>query len=239
MFRRTFEANRPHITFAAYGQQRVTGNFVPGSTVAVDYDPGRIPGAKSITAFYQFGANTPVASKQLEVTTGEIVERYSDDPVEATMVTTTIDIPADAPSLTMWFSSDAGWDSDNGRNYVFRFTSLDVQGEHAHVDGTAFSVELTTLPFIESVSVNYAVINNPGQEYRGSVPLTPGALENGRIAWSATNITVPSGATVRFSFVYRVEGRTFEDDNDGHGFYAPKPIPTYSPAAYLAALKAQ
>jgi len=238
MFRRTFEENQPHITFAAFGQQRVTGNFVPGTTVAIDYDPGRIPGAKSITAFYQFMRDGAVSSKQLEVTTGQIVERYSDDPVEATMLTTTIEIPADAWYLTIWFSADNGsWDSDNGRNYMFRFTSIDIQGEHASVVGQLFRVELTAAPFVDSVAVNYAVINNPSQQYRGSIPLNAGDLENGRLPWSAENITVPNGATVQFAFAYSVDGRQFLDDNDGQGFYAPKPLPTHSPAAYLAALK--
>jgi hypothetical protein len=35
-----------------------------------------------------------------------------------------------------------------------------------------------------------------------------------------------------------VNGRTFVDDNDGTGFWAPKPLPTHNPQKFTAALKA-
>src|SRR3954469_461018 len=147
MFRRTFADNAPHITFTKNWEQLPFGNLVPGSTVVIAYDPNRLPNERSnyngaptwsITAFYRFSQNGPIASQQLEIQTGDVVTRFSDDPVEATMMTTSIDIPSDAAELMLWFinSGQSGfqyWDSDNGQNYIFRFTSIDIQGENAPV----------------------------------------------------------------------------------------------------------
>ena len=256
-FHRIFEGSAPHITFTATWQQIPFGHLVPGSTVLIDYDPRRLPNERSnyngvptwsITAFYQFAPKGAVAGKQLEIRTGDLVERYSPDPMEATMMSTSIEIPEDAAELILWFlntgrSGQQFWDSAYGANYVFRFTSIDIEGEHARIVSdpetpySAFQVELTARPEIDSVSVAFEVTNSPaGRPFRGSVPLHPGELANGRRNWSAFGISVPRGANVRFSFCYTVEGRTFVDDNDARGFFAPKPLPTNNPEAFLAAL---
>jgi hypothetical protein len=241
MFRRTFEENAPHITFSADWRQRPFGHLVPGATVAIAYDPNRLPSDPDITVFHQFAPNGPVTAKQLERPTGQVIRRYSDDPVEATMMTGSIAIPLDAEELIMWFGNRGGqWDSDFGRNYVFRFTSIDIQGEHATVVSdpqtpfAAFEVELTALPVIDSVTVGFTVTNG---RFAGSVPLRAGELADGRRQWSAHGISVPRGANIRFSFLYTVDGRAFVDDNDGVGFFAPRPLPTHRPAAFLAALQ--
>ena len=248
MFRRTFADNAPHITFTRTWEQLPSGNLVPGSTVVIDYDPNRLPNERSnyngaptwsITAFYRFSPNGPIASQQLEIQTGDVVTRFSDDPVEATMMTASINIPADAEELILWFlntgrSGSEYWDSNLGQNYVFRFTSIDIQGENATVVNGEFEIDLTALPIVENVTVDYKVINHPPMT--GSVPLTPGAITNGRRAWSAHGITVPAGANVWFTFRYTVDGRPFIDDNDRAGFYAPKPIPTNNPEKFLAAM---
>jgi len=248
MFRRTFADNAPHITFTGTWQQLPFGNLVPGSTVQIAYDPARLPFERSnyngaptwsITAFYRFSPNGPIASRQLDTPTGQVVSRFSDDPVEATMMTTSIDIPADADELILWFmnTGQSGfeyWDSDYGLNYIFRFTSIDIQGENATVAGDAFAVDITSLPAIENVHVNFKIINHP--PLAGSVPLVRGIITNGRRAWSAHGIAVPAGANVWFTFTYTIDGRSFIDDNDGAGFYAPKPIPTVNPQKFLAAM---
>jgi hypothetical protein len=248
MFRRTFADNAPHITFTKTWEQLPFGNLVPGSTVHISYDPDRLPFERSnyhgaptwsITAFYRFSPNGAISSKQLDTPTGQVVSRYSDDPVEATMMTTSIDIPTDAEELILWFMNTGRsgfqyWDSDYGRNYIFRFTSIDIQGENATVIGDAFEVEITALPVVENVAVDFKVINHP--PLAGSVPLIPGAIADGRRSWSVRGIKVPIGANVWFTFTYAVDGRQFVDDNDGAGFYAPKPIPTQNPEKFLAAM---
>lgn len=233
MFHRTFEGNPPYITFTAAWEQDPFGNLVPGQTVHIAYDPNRLPESRSITAFYQFAPNGPVESKQLETPAGPPPPRPTNDAVEATCMTTTIDIPHDATELILWFQSDAQWDSNFGTNYVFRFTAIDIQGEEADVVSGAFRVSLTALPVVENVSVQYTVTNNPlGQPFGGTAALQPGEVTNGRRAWSASEIVVPANAKVRFAFVYTVDGRTFVDDNDRTGFWAPKPLPTYKPEKF-------
>jgi hypothetical protein len=248
MFRRTFADNAPHITFTKTWEQLPFGNLVRGSTVAIAYDPNRLPNERSdyngvplwsITVFYRFAQNGPIGSQVLATPTGQVVTRISDDPVEATMMTASIGIPADAEELIVWFmnTGESGfkyWDSDYGQNYIFRFTSIDIEGENATVADGKFEVDLTALPIIENVTVDYKVINHPPTS--GSVPLAPGAIINGRRAWSAHDITVPAGANVWFTFRYTIDGRMFIDDNDRAGFYAPKPIPTNNPEKFLAAM---
>ena len=110
MFRRTFADNAPHITFTGTWQQLPFGNLVPGNTVQIAYDPARLPFERSnyngaptwsITAFYRFSPNGAISSKRLDTPTGQVVSRFSDDPVEATMMTTSIDIPGDALSCVI------------------------------------------------------------------------------------------------------------------------------------------
>jgi hypothetical protein len=259
MFRRTFQGNAPHITFARNWQQIQFGNLVPGWTVQIAYDPGRLPEERSdyngdptwtITAFYQFSPGGPVRGNQLETPTGQVVARIADDPAEATFMTTSIDIPDDAQELIMWFlntgqSGRQFWDSNEGANYIFRFTSLDIQGENATVVSDpetpfgGFEVSVTALPEVADVVVNFEVINNPPDDpFAGNVPLVAGELEDGRRTWAVSGVAVPRGANIRFQFTYAVGGRTYVDDNDGTFFYAPKPLPTHNPRKYMAALEA-
>ena len=236
MFRRTFQGNAPHITFTRSWQQAPFGNLVPGRTVRISYDPHRLgfPPPQSVTAFHQFSLGGPVHTKQLDTPSGMIVTRIADDPYEANYMATAINIPADAEMLIFWFMGDERWDSDSGANYWFRFTSLDIQGENATVSDGGFEVTLTALPEIEDVFVHFKVINIPSGQ-TGSVPLVPGLVENGRRTWEVSGVAVPQGANVRFEFTYSVNGRTFRDDNDGTGFYAPKPESTHDPRKYQAA----
>jgi hypothetical protein len=160
-------------------------------------------------------------------------------------MTATIAIPEDAGELIMWFmntgqSGRQFWDSDFGANYVFRFTSLDIQGEEASVSYdpqtpySGFSVSMTAQPVIENVAVQFTVTSNPpDQPFAGTVALMPGELANGRRPWEVGGVAVPAHARIRFVFVYTVDGRTFVDDNDGTGFWAPKPLPTHDPKKFM------
>jgi hypothetical protein len=205
----------------------------------------------SIIAFWQFAPDGAVESRPLSMPAGPPPVRYSDDPVEATLMRTSIDIPDDAEELIMWFlntgrSGMQYWDSDYGRNFVFRFTSIDIQGEEANVTSdpatpySGFNVSVSALPVIAGVSVKFDVVSNPpDQPFGGTVPLTTGTLANGRRQWSAHGIAVPYEARVRFSFLYTVEGRTFVDDNDGTYFWAPKPLPLHDPAKFTKMMAAR
>ncbi|HEX9983960.1 MAG TPA: DUF6209 family protein [Thermoanaerobaculia bacterium] len=259
MFRRTFQGNAPYLTFTADWQQIPFGHLVPGQTVRINYDPNRLPQERSyyngsptwfITVFYQFASNGAVQSQQLDMPAGVAPARYANDPVEASFMTAAIDIPNDAEELIVWFmnTGQSGlqyWDSDYGANYIFRFTSIDIQGEEANVTSdpqtpySGFNVSMTALPEVENVSVSFKVTNNPPDNpFESTVDLSAGELTNGRRAWSAAGILVPYQARIRFSFNYTVNGRTFVDDNDGTGFWAPKPLPTHDPQKFTAAVKA-
>ena len=259
MFRRTFEGNAPHITFTADWRETTFGNLVPGRTVQILYDPARLPQERSsyngmptwsITAYYQFTANGVVQSRQLEMPAGEPPMRFAaGDLAEASYMTTAIDIPEEASELIVWFlntgrSGMQDWDSAYGANYVFRFTSLDIQGEEASISSdpatpySGFNVSMTALPEVENPSVTFTVTTAPpDQPFEGNAPLVAGDLVDGRRAWSVSGVVVPYQARVRFSFRYSVGGRTFVDDNDGTGFWAPKPLPTHHPEKFLAAVK--
>jgi hypothetical protein len=261
MFHRTFEDNAPAIYFTAQWKEDAFGNFVPGQTVQIAYDPNRLPNERStyngaptwsIVAFYQFSPDGPVQSKPLSMPAGPPPPRYSNDPAEATLMRTSIAIPEDAEELILWFlnSGRSGmdyWDSAYGANYVFRFTAIDIQGEEASVTSdpqtpySGFNVSLSALPVVSDVTVNFDVVSNPpDQPFGGTFPMIAGALdESGRRPWSESGIPVPYGARVRFAFVYTVGGRTFVDDNDGTYFWAPKPLPLNEPAKFARMMAAR
>lgn len=259
MFQRTYADNPPAIFFNAQWQENTFGNFVPGQTVQIAYDPRRLPYERStyngvptwsIIIFYQFSPDGPVQSQPLAMPAGPPPLRYSDDPVEATLMRTSIDIPEDAEELIVWFMNTGRsgmqyWDSDYGANYVFRFTAIDIQGEEASVSSdpqtpySGFDVSLSALATISAVSVQYTVVNNPpDQPFGSTVALRPGELESGRRMWSAGAIPVPYQARIRFSFLYTVDGRTFVDDNDRTYYWAPKPLPLNDPVKFAKAVKA-
>jgi len=261
MFHRTFEDNAPALYFTAQWKEGAFGNFVPGQTVEIAYDPNRLPyerstyngaPAWSIIAFYQFSPGGEVGSQPLSMPAGPPPPRYSNDPVEATLMRTSIDIPEDAEELIVWFlntgrSGMEYWDSDYGANYVFRFTSIDIQGEEASVSSdpqtpySGFNVSVSALATVSSVAVTFDVVNNPpDQPFSRTVTMAAGALdENGRRPWSLSGFAVPYQARIRFSFVYVVSGRTFVDDDDGTYFWAPKPLPLNEPAKFTKMMAAR
>ncbi|MDD5274175.1 MAG: hypothetical protein PHU14_15840, partial [Methylovulum sp.] len=119
--------------------------------------------------------------------------------------------------------------SDYGKNYNFRFVTLDLTLLQANVVSdpqtpySGFNVEVVTIPEVTAVSVRFSVVNNPSFQ-KIEVNLTDtGSNPNGKRIWAMGNAIVPYRSNVRFKLFYVIGGKRYKDDNGGRYFLAPQP----------------
>jgi hypothetical protein len=239
--RRMFPNDPPSITFTKDHRQLVHGDLLPGREVTIVYDAERLPHERSqdhgrkawtIRCFYKFVENGTVSSTDLWSETGKILSKISNEPGEGTMMLSRINIPDDADHLTLWFlntgkSGAEYWDSNFGRNYIFRFVVEDINITDVGVEHDAkkpvsnFHIEVEASPEVDEVTVLYRIMNGPGSPKEQDIPLplnmtgTPAPTQKRR--WSGTT-AVPEGAVVRFTVTYNSYGNPHADTNSGKGY---------------------
>jgi len=240
MTRRMFPNDPPLITFTKDFRQLVHGDVLPGRTVTLIYDAERLPDERSeeqgrkawtIRAFYKFLEHGEVRATDLWSETGAILTKVGNDPGEGTMMICRVDLPQDADHLTVWFlntgkSGAQFWDSNFGRNYIFRFVVEDLHIHFAevfhdpHDPLSWFRIEVLASPEISDLAVLYRIMNQPSAVLEEDVrlPLTPGPPDSeGRCKWSAST-PVPENAVVRFTLAYNTYGNPHADTNSGNGY---------------------
>jgi hypothetical protein len=240
MNRRLFPNDPPWIAFKKNFQQLVHGDLVPGTKVKILYDSDRVPAERSmedghkawtIRAFYKFVEAGPVHQVDLWTESGAMQSKMSNDTAEGTIMVCSIYIPEGADHMSIWFlntgkSGAEFWDSNFGRNYIFRFVVEDFQVESVKVvpvpekSLAQFEVELKVASDVSSIGVSYWIAN-------ASVPAAaPSYLalrqmgppdESGRQKWSGS-VPVPQKAVVRFTFQYSAWGNEHVDNNSDHGY---------------------
>jgi hypothetical protein len=239
--RRMFPNDPPSITFTKDHSQLVHGDLLPGREATVVYDAERLPHERSqdhgkkawsIRCFYKFIENGTVSSIDLWSETGKILHKISNEPGEGTMMQGRISVPKDADHLTLWFlntgkSGAEYWDSNFGRNYVFRFVLQDIDITDVGVKHdpkkpiSNFHVEVEASPEVEDVTVLYRIMNAPdaskNQDIRLSLTITGSPASNQRRRWSGA-AAVPEGAVVRFNIAYNSYGNPHADTNSGKGY---------------------
>jgi hypothetical protein len=134
--------------------------------------------------------------------------------------------------LTLWFLNTGAsgaeyWDSNYGRNYVFRFTVEDVEIASVGVERQAdapmsrFQIEVSASPEVEDLSVLYRIMNDPaapkGQDARLPLRREPSPDPARAQKWSAS-VPVPAGAVVRFALAYIAYGNPHTDSNNQRGY---------------------
>lgn len=235
-----FPNDPPQITFTKDYRLLVHGHLLPGRTVRLSYDAERLPNERSeeqgqkawtIKAFYKFQDQGEVHATDLWSETGTILTKTGDEPGEGTMMVGTIDLPLDAGNLVLWFlntgkSGAQFWDSNNGRNYVFRFvvedldiTSVEVVHD-AHDPLSWFRIEVAATPEVNDPAVLYRIMNDPSapRDVDHRLPLTAGPTDSaGKRRWSGT-ASVPEGAVVRFTLAFTAHGDPHADTNSGNGY---------------------
>lgn len=240
MARRLFRDDRPTITFTRDFRQLVHGNLEPGKSVMIVYDAERLPNERSvdngqkgwaIRALYKFTEQGEVHATDLWSETGEILTKVGYEPGEGTMMICSIDLPADADHLTLWFlntgkSGAQFWDSNFGRNYIFRFVANDFHVTSVRVvrDTTKpiswFELQIVARPEIYDLIALYRIMNDPAQaNTEQHLALTPSSSLNseGLRPWSGRS-TVPEKAVVQFIITYNAFGNAHSDTNSGKGY---------------------
>jgi len=239
--RRMFRNDPPSITYTRDYRQLVHGDLLPGRQVTIVYDAERLPHERSqdhgkkawtIRCFYKFVENGTVSSIDLWSETGKIRSKISNEPGEGTMMMGRINIPRDADHLTVWFlnSGKSGaeyWDSNFGRNYIFRFVVEDIDITRVGVEHdpkkpvSNFHVQVEASSEVDNVTVLYRIMNGSGGPKDQDFPLplnmtgTPSPTRKRR--WSGAT-AVPEGAVLRFTVVYNSYGNPHADTNSGKGY---------------------
>jgi hypothetical protein len=242
MIARALEHRAADILFRLDFQNEVTGNLLPGTSVTVLYDAERLPyersmegmsPAWSISAYVKFAPQGPARAYPLWTRTGMVLTgtKQLNDPGEGTMLQCEIDIPADAQYVEMWFvntgkSGQMYYDSAYGHNYVFRFTTQDIQVVSATVMSSyptpysRFDLTVSAAADVTAVAALYWTNNiNPAQKGQVHLAISGAGPAPGWQTWQGDQI-VPYQAVIMFDAQYIAEGRTFVDDNSGRHFLA-------------------
>lgn len=237
MTRRLFSNDPPRIIFTKDFRVIVHGDLGPGRTAKVLYDSSRLPEEGTTTkCFYKFVEAGPVHEVDLWTESGAIQTKMSLDTAEGNIMVCNIDIPQGVDHVTLWFlrtdrSGAQSWDSQFGKNYIFRFMVGDFDVDLVEVNPDPakpvawFHVEVTAGPDVTDISVVYRVVNEPPgahahEEHPHEVlALAPAGPPDasGKRRWSGS-APVPQNAVIRYSFLYTAWGNIHTDTNSGYGY---------------------
>lgn len=240
MHRRLFPNDKPWIAFKKNLQQLVHGDLMPGRKVKILYDAQRLPAERStenglkawtIKAFYKFVEAGPVYEADLRTESGAIQSKMSNDTAEGTIMVCSIQIPEGVDHVSVWFlntgkSGAEYWDSNFGRNYIFRFAVADFEVESVKVVPVAenshaqFEVEVKAVPDVSGIGVSYWVANASVPAGEASwFALSPAGApdDSGWQKWSGS-LAVPENAVVRFTFRYSAWENEHVDTNGNRGY---------------------
>lgn len=237
MTRRLFFNDPPRIVFKRDFSVLVRGDLHAGVSATVLYDVSRmLPGSSDndpkVTAFYKFVEQGPVHQVDLETGMGTIQTKMSNDTGEGNVIQCHIDIPSGVDHVTIWFrgryaSGAEQWDSNFGRNFIFRFMVEDFHVDKAEVvrDATKpiawFRMDVTAAAEVTDIGVDYQVVNQSEgfQSRHEFLALSPAGIpdaEGGR-KWSGS-APVPQNAVIKLTFRYHAWGNEHWDTNTGHGY---------------------
>jgi len=240
MHRRLFPNDKPWIAFKKNYRQLIHGDLMPGRKVKILYDSQRLPDERStqngqkewtIKAFYKFVEAGPVYGVDLWTESGAIQSKMSNDTAEGTIMVCSIEIPEGVDHVSIWFlntgkSGAEYWDSNSGRNYIFRFAVADFEVKSAKVVPVAenshaeFEVEVKAAPDVSAIGVSYWIAN---AEVRAVAPswfaLSRAGVpdDSGWQQWTGS-LRVPENAVMRFTFAYTAWGNEHVDTNGDRGY---------------------
>jgi hypothetical protein len=222
------------------------GDLEPGNLCTLAYAPNRIVpddevssqayNVRPVVAHLQFHQSAPPISLPLAGWRGDPMIALTETDEDGAVLRTTFTVPSDAEWVMVWFSytdSDGHtlYDSDFGKNFMFRFLARDLMLLEAAVVSEAgrptatFICRVSTAPEVDSVRVRYRITNQRPEPPRRVVELSqgPGPDVSARRIWEARDITVPPHSTLAFDLQYFVGDRIFKDDNQGQYFLAMDP----------------
>lgn len=238
-------ATRTQIIFTRDFREIIRGDFRPGATVTILYDPYRIapPGdnyrfgdpGRPILAHLQFNEGGPVIDVTLVSRIGipDHIPKWTERRVP--MLSGGVTIPDDADWVTIWFSFTGGghevYDSNWGKNYRLRFYRDEIKILESTVRNlpdkplNEFACRISADPGVEWVKARYRVLNVRPESPVTVVDLhrTGKSDEDGNSIWETQDVLVPNEAVVAYDVIYFADGHPFKDDNQGAYFLACLP----------------
>lgn len=245
MIARAYAGKPAQITFTSDFHELLEGDLRPGEPVRLRYDPRRIVPAEDsyvfgspkypINAFARFHEGEAVAREILVSPAGIVTQPKYDISGQGSMLEASVDVPADAEEVVIWFSylaatGEMHFDNDDGKCFRLRFPSADVQVAEATVVSNAakkkgeFSLSVAAIDAVNAVNVRYRIAGNAEFGHH-EVSLTKSAQKDKqqKPVWSATGIAVPPQSTVQFKIFYWIGETRYKDDNSSRYYMAPVP----------------
>jgi hypothetical protein len=190
----------PTISFGADWSERVSGDLLAGSAVRISYSLDRLPDCRGssngsevwgATGFASFDGGEPVTFAVSQLSGGRV------KPVVASL-----EIPASASSVDLWFSSNNRWgciayDSNMGGNYHFEIERA-ARGAVLSFDADWSESQSAAIHAGDSVVLHYDPARLEQCRYSSS----------GRAGWSITAHYQVDGGAVKSLLVTRAEGST-------------------------------
>lgn len=233
--KRRGQGYKPKLTFTSDFHELVNGDLIPGLCL-LRYDPLRsVPmneiaglsnNQRPITAHIRFHPSGQLWEKALRFPRASRLIVDEDPTGQGTMLETEFSLPKDCQELECWFSyfDDLGepkWDSAMGANYWIRFPTFDLELVNAEIvarKGQAldlFKLAVESVLAVEAIDVRWRYTNAISDaRYQQRLTVT---LRGDRKSWSLSNggVSVSSDSPLAFDLVYRADGHTFTDDNQG------------------------
>jgi hypothetical protein len=234
-----------HIRFTHDWHELLGGDLRPGAALVLRYDPARVvpehdgyvfgDPKRPVTAWIDFGDGAPPLAVILQSDAGVLHTPDRDVTGHGSMLSTRLQVPAEATGVSVWFSylARSGTvcvDDDHGARFRFGFCAHDLALRDAWVTEEAgdaaarFGVEVGAHADVSAVRVSWRVLgaNDAGAQeadLQSSGVTEPG----GWTLWRIDAIAVPKGAKVRFKLFYWRGGARLKDDNAGQYYLAPQP----------------
>ncbi len=233
---RPFENQPAQITFTSDYHELVEGDLRPGRPVTLRYDPDRL----KPPAEYTFGDDSHPIHAQAKYRMGDeitsvplrgprILHPDRDPTGQGSMLTGRLEVPDDADHLELWVHGEmpdgARWDSDDGRNFWFRFPYLDLPSVSARVEkasdaSAVFTLEVTARPYVGGVRVRSRDMASRDPVTQEQDLAESGAAREDRL-WRL-QAPAAAGAVIRFKLYYRVAERWYKDDNSSRYYLAER-----------------
>jgi hypothetical protein len=231
MPKRLFASEPGQIRFTEDFREQTRGSLLPGSSITVEFADVRIPdepsGLARVEACIEFDTD---ATQRLELrlrTAWRDINPALTEPGEGNQWLGTFTPPANSREFRIWFektgpSGTRYYDSKFGKNYWFRFTSIDIGEPEAQVDAQGFHFVLHALEEVNAVRVSYQILNRGLTRGTTDLSIAGSAPDPQRRIWHGSAKLAPD-AVIAFDISYTVHGRTYTDDNQRRHFIAPDP----------------
>lgn len=211
------------IEFSKDWKELIKGELKAGSSFDIIYDSERLPKIRDtynlmpawgIFAYVKFNSDTDnyFLEKELEKTN------------KLNKMTQIFDIPQQAEEMTIWFknigrSERIAYDSDYGKNFIFRFPEKDILNVNPKLtrlwesSESSFTVYIDTHAKVDYINIR-AKIEKDNEIEDLHINCAHEDIKRDSKGFYLYS-TVPYGAKISFYIIYWVDGRKYIANNNG------------------------